>query len=177
MILGLDFSLTGTGVCAITDGEAECVTITSRPETDWYRFPERVERIADQIIEWGEPRGDTLIVIESPAFLAKGSGLDRIFGGWWMLVAELQHHVADPLIRVAPAQLKKWATGRGNANKDEVMLAVARKFPDVTVEDNNQTDALVLAAIGAALVDEPFNPVLTKAQAEIIDVLRVKERK
>jgi len=176
MILGIDFSLAATGVCAITDGEAECVTIGSKKEETWDRFPGRVNSIVDQIVEWAEPPADVTVVIESPAFTARSSSLDRMFGGWWLAVAELQHHLSDPPLLVTPTQVKKFATGKGNAGKDEVILATARRFPDVDVRDNNQTDALQLAAIGAAAMREPFNQGLTKAQEQIVADIRGKGR-
>ena len=174
MIVGIDFSLTGTGVCAIKDGEAECVTIGSKKEDQWFRFPDRVIGIVNDAFEWVHSLGDddarATIAIESPAFLAKGSGVDRMFGGWWIVIDQIWA-IADPLLKVTPAQVKKFATGNGNAKKDEVMLAVARRYPDVPITDNNQSDALVLAAIAAAAVGEPFNGELTKAQREVVEAV------
>lgn len=174
VILGIDFSLTATGVCAITDGEAECITIRSKKEETWWEFPERVQTIGDEIASWAHSDGESVDawVIETPAFMAKGQ-LDRLFGGWWMLVELMMREWGWPApLRVTPSQLKKFATGAGNANKDEVMLAVSRRFPDVHVSDNNQTDALALAAIGAAVFDEPFNGELTKAQLSLVEAVR-----
>lgn len=171
MIVGIDFSLTSTGVCAITDGEAECITIRSKKEERWFEFPDRVAQIAADLEQW--VRSDALLVLESPAFAAKSSSLDRMFGGWWLFVDELRTtHLFEVPLLVTPSQVKKFATGRGNASKDEVLLAVARRYPDVEVADNNQTDALVLAAIGAAAMGEPFNGSLTAAQQEIVEAVR-----
>lgn len=180
MIVGVDFSLTATGVCLIQDGEAECVTIGSRRESVWHEFPNRARGIALDIENWLALDGaeQPLIVIESPAFAAKSSSIDRMFGGWWVFVDTLMETcLFDPPLRVAPTQLKKFATGSGRAGKDEVMLAVSRRYPDVDVRDNNQTDALVLAAIGAAAVGEPFNQGLTKVQTEIVEAVRLGKGK
>lgn len=173
MILGIDFSLTSTGVCLISDGEAECATIGSKKEATWDRFVERVEGIADSIIEWADTAPDTVVVLESPAFLAKSSSLDRMFGGWWLLVAELRAHFANPPLLVTPSQLKKFATGKGNAGKDQVLASVIRRYPDVHVAGNDQADALVLAAIGAAAFKEPFNTGLTVFQNEVVEAVRL----
>lgn len=172
MILGIDFSLTATGVCAITDGEAECITVRSGPGSEWWMHPDRVASIADKIAEWAILLGGVPAwTIESPSFGSKGQ-LDKLYSGWWMLVDALMLRGWDPPLRVTPSQLKKYATGRGNAAKDEVLLAVARRFPDVAPKNNNETDALVLAAIGAAAYGEPFAGELTKYQQDIVDAVR-----
>ncbi len=172
MILGIDFSLTSTGVCAIKDGDAECVTIGSKREDAWHEFPNRVEQIALDIFNWvGDDGLGAGLVIESPAFAAKGSAVDSMFGGWWLAVRAFGRLGWDPPLRVTPSQLKKFATGKGNAGKDEVLLAVARRYPDVVIKNNNEADAVVLAAIGAAAYGEPFNRALTAAQQAVVEAV------
>lgn len=178
MIVGLDFSLTATGVCAITDAEAECITVGSRREQTWWEFPNRVEQIAVDIHEWlGEERQGSAIVIESPAFGAKSSALDRMFGGWWLFARALGRLGYDPPLLVSPSQVKKFATSKGNASKRDVERAVWRRYPDVELRDDNQADALVLAAIGSAAYGEPFNGALTKYQQEVVEAVRLGTEK
>lgn len=163
-------------MCAITDGEAECTTIRSKKESEWYEFPARVHGIAQDILDWvgDEHFNDALFVIETPAFLAKSSTLDKMFGGWWLLVDHVSRYArADPLLRVTPQQVKKYATGGGRANKDEVLAAVIRRYPDVPVAGNDQADALVLAAIGAGVFGEPFE-TMTKFQQEVVEAVRLR---
>lgn len=174
MILGIDFSLTSTGVCAITDGEAECITIRSSKEETWDAFPRRVESIAVAIHEWaGDEMLGAALVIETPAFAGKSSSLDRMFGGWWIAVNTFSRLGYDTPLRVTPQQVKKYATGKGNANKDEVLAAVIRRYPDVFVTGNDQADALVLAAIGAGVYGEPFETG-TKYQQEVVEAVRLR---
>lgn len=176
MIVGVDFSLTSTGVCALIDGVAECVTIKSKKEEAWWEFPERVQSIGYQIAEWAQVGGDSVDgwVIESPAFLAKGQ-LDRMFGGWWMVIEVLMRDYDwPPPLRVTPTQVKKFATNNGNANKDEVLAAVIRRYPDVLVAGNDQADALVLAAIGAGVERASFQAV-TAFQQKVIDDVRKRD--
>lgn len=175
MILGIDFSLTATGVCAIEGSAAECITIRSKKEDAWWEFPMRVEGIAVRVHDWsGDSALGASLVIETPAFAGKSSSLDRMFGGWWLLVNAFSRLGVDPPLLVTPSQVKKFATGKGNAGKDEVMLAVSRRYPAVEVTDNNQTDALVLAAIGAAVMGEPFSDSLTKGQQEVVEAVRLR---
>ena len=49
-----------------------------------------------------------------------------------------------------------------------MLLAVAKRYPHVDVQDNNQADALVLAAIGARLAGHPIEDGLPKANVEAL---------
>jgi crossover junction endodeoxyribonuclease RuvC len=51
-------------------------------------------------------------------------------------------------IEIAPGTLKKFATGKGNAKKDQIMLAVYKKW-GFDPETNNIADAYVLAKMAA----------------------------
>lgn len=51
---------------------------------------------------------------------------------------------------VAPQSLKKFATGKGNARKDDVKLAVYKKW-GLEFSDDNLADAFVLSQVGRVL--------------------------
>ena len=54
-----------------------------------------------------------------------------------------------PVAEVAPACLKRYATGKGNAAKGLVIEATTRRLPHVdTAGDDNRCDAAWLAAMG-----------------------------
>lgn len=57
--------------------------------------------------------------------------------------------IAFPTL-VAPQQVKKFATGRGNAKKNEMLLAVYKKW-GVDLTDDNLCDAYTLARVAAAV--------------------------
>ncbi len=60
------------------------------------------------------------------------------------------------MVAVPPNLRAKYATGRGNAGKDEVLLAVAHRWTHVCQPDGNDTaDALVLASMGADHLGHP----------------------
>jgi crossover junction endodeoxyribonuclease RuvC len=42
----------------------------------------------------------------------------------------------------SPSEVKKHATGKGNASKDQMIDAAKRKWPTVPIEDDNHADAL-----------------------------------
>lgn len=49
-----------------------------------------------------------------------------------------------PYATVATSTLKKWATGKGNAGKPEMIEAAAKAFPDITIQNDDHADALNL---------------------------------
>ena len=48
----------------------------------------------------------------------------------------------------SPSEIKKHATGKGNANKEKMVEAARVKWPDVELIDDNQADALWLLDLG-----------------------------
>lgn len=64
--------------------------------------------------------------------------------------------------KIPPTMVKKFATDRGNAKKNEVMLAVYKKW-GVEFRDDNLADSYVLARIGAGMADTEYEKtVLSK---------------
>ena len=43
---------------------------------------------------------------------------------------------------VSPSEIKKHATGKGNAKKDMMISTAKKKWPGVEIEDDNQADAM-----------------------------------
>lgn len=162
IVLGIDPSLTATGVAAI-DGtrDVRLTTVTSKGHRD-----DSVEKRYDRIALLGlditgfEPHAD-LAVIEYPTLSQgrQGGHLDR-HGLWWMLIQRLTALRIPYAVATASARAC-YATGKGNAAKDVVLANVVRRYPGADVQDNNQADALVLAAMGwhhatgSPLVDLP----------------------
>lgn len=152
-VVGLDISLTSTGLAIITrrvEGSTlvNTHTITSRGKRD-DGLAERAERIADLASHIATLLGNPkLVVIESPAFGARGgSTLDRS-GLWWRVVGELAARNV-PTAVCPPTVRAKFATGKGNADKAAVSAAVARLWPDLEVANSDEADAVALAHAGA----------------------------
>lgn len=113
--IGVDFSLTSTGIACFADGEWDACTVKTKPDDGTPSgFLRRMDSITSQILNWTDPREGDVIAIEAPAFGAKGAALDRMFGGWWMTVAAITAHHEEPWVFTSTS-LKKLATGKGNA--------------------------------------------------------------
>lgn len=96
-----------------------------------------------------------LIVVEGlpvhtyPKALAAGAQLHGVV----RLVA-YEHSV--PVVDVDPNRLKRWATGRGNADKDD-MLAAAR-YAGAEVDNHDEADAWLLWCLAGSAYDGPGLP-------------------
>lgn len=161
IVVGIDPSLTSTGVARVhPDGSIGVERVRSRgTRADTWAM--RAARIVDLTVAVVEASaGASLAVIEGPAYAqgARGSSHDRS-GLWWAIATALP----CPLAVVTPTGRAKYATGRGNAGKDEVLLAVARRYPGAPVDGNDTADALILAAMGARHLGMPVEASLPVA--------------
>ena len=167
-VIGIDPSLTGTGVAVIhTDDHLviETSTLVTKPSgaTLTNRLM-RLRTIVREVDRWAlmldsaDTRAD-LVVIEAPSLgqARQGGTLDR-HGLWWLILDRL-YTLDIPVVAVTPAARAKYATGKGNAAKDAVLLAVARRWPQAPVTNNNEADAVVLAAMGADWLGSPVGDV------------------
>lgn len=174
-VVGLDLSMTSTGVCRI--GHDLCaVTERVKSKGTWAdTLLVRQARLADlagRIL--ARTTGATLVTVESPAFSRAGAGTHDRSGLWWMVVSSL---ISDgvPLIEISPSTRPTYATGKGNAGKDEVLAAVVRRYLDVDVAGNDEADALVLAAMGARLMGRPIEASLPLSHLRALDKLSLPE--
>lgn len=150
--IGIDYSTTSTGIAICDNGHWQTFTLTSKVTgptlTDYY---ERIQDLGNDIIAAAEPRLGDAIGIEGIAFAGKGRAVDRLHFAWhrtFEFITRVQH--AEPLI-VTTNQVKQLATGRGNAQKDEVLLATERRLPQAQASNNDEADA-VWIAVGASIL-------------------------
>ena len=167
--VGLDLSLTSTGVAIIHRGVATVRRITSKPtpKATTADTAARLDALVADIIRSIPVSDQTLVAIEGPSFGSTGSAAHVLGGLWWIVRHALRVEGLDVVV-VAPGTVKKYATGNGNAPKDQVLAAVVRRYPDVDVTGNDEADALVLAAIRARHDEHPIEASLPAAQASAV---------
>jgi crossover junction endodeoxyribonuclease RuvC len=143
-VVGVDLSLASTGVASY--GHCERIKNKSLPKDATLEKREhRLESIALEVVKFvGLAK---LVVIEGPAYGSNDPGAHERAGLWWRVVGKLVER-AVPVVVVAPTTLKVYACGKGNAGKDVVMLAVAKRYPDAGIDGNDTADAYTLAAMG-----------------------------
>ncbi len=142
-VLGIDPSLTGTGIAY--DG-GRCTIHTSSDQTDG----ERLERIYSAVLELAA-QPTRLAVVEDLPTHGMGAGRTGMAQG---VVRLALHNLHIPLLTVTPATLKKYATGKGNAGKGDMRMALYQRL-GLDLRDDNQVDALFLRHLGLHLLGEP----------------------
>lgn len=163
-VVGIDSSLTRTAV-AIIDTAADYHDIRTLPTTGktdatLLERATRIDRIASWVGDLLATYGEGLVVIEGPSFASSGSGTHDRAGLWWLIVEACGNAGLGVPVEVSPHSRQKYATGRGNAGKDEVLAAVVRRYPDAPVTNNDEADAWVLACMGARAVGHPVDDPL-----------------
>ncbi|MCK9369492.1 hypothetical protein M0R04_06130 [Candidatus Dojkabacteria bacterium] len=170
MILGADLSLTGSGIVVLKD---DLVVHQDLIKSKTTKYPvdeiKRLQGIVNQIpIEVG---GELikLAIIENLAFMARNTtALVQLSALNYFLRAKLIDFNI-PFVLVAPTTLKKFAIGKGNAGKNEMMLSVYKRW-EITLVNDNLADSYALARIGNALLG--IDTELTKAQQEVLKLLK-----
>lgn len=155
-VIGLDLSLTGTGFCCL-GGEPVLHTIKSTGTTKdtVTQRDDRLQSLTDRILRTANcyPTAD-LVVIEGPAFSRQGGANWDRAGLWWRIIHHLHDHGHQVAV-VGPTVLKKWATGKGTADKVAVAVHLSRLWPEVNASNDNEWDALALATMGAQWLGRP----------------------
>jgi len=168
--LGIDPSLTATAVCRMVDGEVDTFEefkpkVKGEERLDWL-FTKVSGMTGDPF--GGERPPITLIAIEGYAYSRPNQA--HQMGELGGVLRLLLHWVGHSWIEVAPSALKKFATGQGNADKDQVMLQVYKRW-GFEAPTNNVADAFVLAKIAYHLAsNDRYN--YTTRQGEVLEKLR-----
>ena len=164
--VGIDASLTGTGVVALWSEKTEKSTRIESKYTGVKRLVDiesRLKCILDNLIL------TDLVLIEGYAYAAQNQA--HQIGELGGVIRRMLHKRMTKWIEVSPAQVKKFATGKGNSKKDIVLMNVYKKW-GVEFATSDEADAFVLAKIGQVLLGA--DEKLTNYQEEVITELRKK---
>jgi len=162
--LGIDQSLSGFAMTALNIDRPEAY------ETWVYKSEHRgVRRLAD-IKWWLENKFDFLetnghrveaIAMEAPVMaspstlpLAELSGVIRLaiwdyFDENKYSIIPFEEHLRKPYL-IPPMTLKKYAAGKGNAKKQEVLLQIYKRW-GIEFNDDNAADSYALARLAAGV--------------------------
>jgi crossover junction endodeoxyribonuclease RuvC len=148
-VIGVDLSLRSTGVA----GRGWADRIAPGPNLHGL---DRLRHIRAAVLDFA--RGADLCVIEGPSYGSQGAGQHERAGAWWLVVEALSASEI-PVAVVPPTCRARYACGKGNASKDQVLIAAVRRYPDVDIDGNDAADAVILAAMGADWLGEPWAQV------------------
>ena len=175
-MVGVDLSITSTGV-AVMEGRGPGPVVTSRLRTTpraatFQGKLGRFQTISGRVLEHVQD-GDSLVFLEGPSYGSTGSASHDIAGNWWLLYESLRVWEVR-IIVIPPALVKIYATGRGNASKDEVLAATVRRYPSIDIPGNDIADAVVLLAMGCRLAGEPLEHSMPVTHLRALDKVDLK---
>lgn len=185
LIIGIDPSLTATGIVVLRDGKVELAEKTkNRPELGTIErvrlIRERIIDITENLIDEEEWQAPDLIVIEGFSYGSKGRSVFEIAYLGWRIREELERLRVDdgiPWLEVPPTQVKQFATGQGKGNKSVIIKEVYKRWGFDTDSDD-LADAYVLAKIGEAYLQDSYKPDdLNLFQLEVIASLKGEKPK
>ncbi|OXR46646.1 hypothetical protein B7C42_01620 [Nocardia cerradoensis] len=169
-VVGLDLSLTSTGIARTTPGDPAvwCGTVKSAGAVGatWQQRYRRMSNIVGRILP-GIPDG-ALVVMEAPAY-SRTTGHQHDRSGLWWMVYDLLAGTTRTVVPVPPNSRAKYGTGKGNSGKDAVLAAAIRRYADVQISGNDEADAVILAAIGSRLLGKPIDDPLPQANLAAMD--------
>jgi len=150
-IVGIDPSLTNTGLCIISPDNTETISIPSSHKLDVYR---RQRKIVSAIKEY--LRRDDIVTIEdfgiSARFSPSGRFCERIeLCGMIKLITPAVTRL--PWLSVSPTMLKSFIYGKANAHKTDILKAVQTDW-QVQVANDDEADAFGLARYTNAVLQE-----------------------
>lgn len=156
MIVGIDPSLAGTGICTGTDWW----TVHSTEDGDhrlWAIHTDVVMAVTGQAPV-------RLAVLEDLPVHGKAAGKTGMAQGVVRL-ALLERRV--PYALATAATLKKFATGRGNAPKPDLRMELYKRT-GLDIADDNQVDAWWLWQLGCHLLHSPDAITLPRTHTDAL---------
>lgn len=159
-LVALDLSLTATGV-AYVEVDDQVVLSTLRSDCTGV---DRLCALVDGVLDLVD--GEVgLAVIEDLVHSARGASAGPL-GMLHGAVRLALHREHIPLAFVPPASVKKYATGRGNATKPDMRMALYQRA-GLDLRDDNQVDAWWLAAMAADAAGVPLVEVPAAQRAAL----------
>lgn len=173
MVVGIDLSLTGPGIAAISEPWGTLDVLANAKATTLGRVPVDVDqrglilrRAADRVGQMAAnlaSRSEFVLVVMEGLLLQSGTGkAPERAAFWWMVRGELESR-GYPVTTVHPTTrkslgldeegreaLRKMDGSARKRNAKKVGLAsMRRRWPGVVFPDDNASDALVCAELGA----------------------------
>ncbi len=139
VLMAVDLSLSNTGV-AIFDLNENIVNISSISTDSKEEHPKRIRKIVDEILDLANKFKPMVIVLEKGffRFAASSAALNRVQGAIMYVL-----HNYD-MVFYSPSTIKKAVSGKGNSSKEIVKESVLKKYPDLTLNNLDESDACAI---------------------------------
>lgn len=158
-IVGLDLSLTSTGVATPSGTQ----TVKSRA-----KGMERLYELRRAALDYAmDPERAGLVVIEGYSMgTQRQASHAHALGELGGVVRLALWERGLPYVDVPPATLKRFATGKGNAPKDQVLVAAVKRS-GIEFATNDEADAWWLRALACEAYGEPIVDVPAAQRAVV----------
>jgi crossover junction endodeoxyribonuclease RuvC len=164
-VVGIDLSLTATGIALFRGIDPTCHPATlSAPKG--MSGMERLDYLTNTVRSSCEFA--SIVVFEGLSYGSNDPSAQERAGLSFILRRELWLAGIN-FILVPPTTLKKFVTGKGNAEKNLVLREVYKRW-GVDAANDNEADAVGLLYVGLALTGQ-WEPT-TDAQREVLETLR-----
>lgn len=144
-VVGLDLSLAKTGLCDGVKAWRRGYSLTE--DSPLAAKVDRIRDVASDVVSDVLDARPRLVVVEQLSYGSQGDAVHQLAGLWFTVVGELQY-ARIPYATATPNQRAQYATGSGSAKKRAVKMAVRLRWPQIPVADDNEADAVSLAAMG-----------------------------
>ena len=144
-LLGIDFSLTKSGIAEMTNGKIETSTIEPNMPNGAMK---RAIWIVDRVQEICKRQRPDVVIMEDYAFGAKGQALTQIHECVGIIkYLFIQNNIK--LVLIPPTTLKKFVTGSGRAKKPEMCASIKERWGRHFDEkkENDMADAFALVQL------------------------------
>jgi Holliday junction resolvasome RuvABC endonuclease subunit len=134
---------------------------------------DRIDEILTAITDMAArcPYNHLRVGIEGPSYGSKGASVHQVAGLWWAITQRL-YQLELPYYVITPSQRMKYATGKGQADKDIVLAAVINRYRDlVEVTGNDIADSLIIAAMGARHYGSPLEHHLPELNLKAMEAV------
>jgi len=167
-IIGIDPSLTATGIVCLSDGKIVDKKLIVSKKKDIERLLDITNQITE-FIDHGKVSKIDMNVIEGFAFGARGQSMFDLGMLSGIIRQYLYKNWQCRFLVIQPTMLKKFITGKGNCEKSLILKETYKRYK-VDIDDDNIADAYGLAMVGYAkfCIDNKIDIKLNKIQKEII---------
>ncbi|SCL32168.1 crossover junction endodeoxyribonuclease RuvC [Micromonospora nigra] len=164
-IVALDLSLAATGVAATHDHHGRAGLLartvhtarTAHGATDMDH--QRVNAVLADVAAAVKCRPHLVVIEWLPLFDGKGATTLRL-AELHGVIKHWLHHQGITYVDVHPPEVKTWATGKGNANKTQVLEAVTATYGRLLhVDGHDQADAVALLTMALAAYGQQLVPL------------------
>jgi Holliday junction resolvasome RuvABC endonuclease subunit len=106
----------------------------------------RYVRLETAIREAIEKHGVTHVGIEEVR-RHEGTDAAHVYGAITGIITKVCEQTETPYTSWTPGEIKRAATGKGNAGKELVLQAAKKRWPNVPIRTDNEADALWIAEL------------------------------